>query len=119
MSERVLVTGAAGFIGSHLVELLVHEGFRVRAFVHYNSSGRWGNLELLPGDIRRELEIVPGDIADGRSVAHAVAGCVWVFHLAALIGIPYSYLAPTSYVQTNIVGTLNVLDACRDPMSSA
>jgi dTDP-glucose 4,6-dehydratase len=111
---RVLVTGAAGFIGSHLTELLVHEGFSVRAFVHYNSSGRWGNLELLSSSVRDELEIVPGDIADSRSVAQAVAGCEWVFHLAALIGIPYSYTAPASYLQTNIVGALNVLDACRD-----
>ncbi len=111
---RVLVTGAAGFIGSHLTELLVHEGFSVRAFVHYNSSGRWENLELFSSSVRDELEIVPGDIADSRSVAQAVAGCEWVFHLAALIGIPYSYTAPASYLQTNIVGALNVLDACRD-----
>ncbi len=111
---RVLVTGAAGFIGSHLTELLVREGFTVRAFVHYNSSGRWGNIEQLSPSIRHELEIVPGDIADSRSVAQAVSGCDWVFHLAALIGIPYSYTAPASYVQTNVVGVLNVLDACRD-----
>lgn len=113
MAKRLLVTGAAGFIGSHLCELLVHEGFQVRAFVHYNSAGRWGNLEQIPGATRQQIEIVPGDIADAGSVSKAVAGCEWVFHLAALIGIPYSYLAPASYVQTNVIGTLNVLDACR------
>lgn len=113
MNKPVLVTGVAGFIGSHLAELLVREGFRVRGFVHYNSSGRWENLEEMPADVRQELQIVPGDIADFRSVAQAMAGCEWVFHLAALIGIPYSYTAPASYIQTNVVGTLNVLDACR------
>jgi NAD dependent epimerase/dehydratase len=113
-SEHVLVTGAAGFIGSHLIELLVREGFRVRAFVHYNSSRYWPNLEQIPADTRREIEIVAGDVADARSVSGAVTDCDWVFHLAALIGIPYSYSAPASYVQTNVTGTLNVLDACRD-----
>lgn len=113
-SKRVLVTGAAGFIGSHLVELLVREGFRVRAFVHYNSSRCWPNLELMPVEIRQEIEVVAGDVADVRSISEAVANCGWVFHLAALIGIPYSYVAPASYVQTNVTGTQNVLDACRD-----
>src|SRR6266446_2950408 len=109
--KRILVTGAAGFIGSHLIELLVRETCRVRTFVHYNSSGRWPNLEQLSDDIRKEVEVVPGDIADAGAVAKAVAGCEWVFHLAALIGIPYSYAAPASYVQTNVVGTLNLLEA--------
>jgi NAD dependent epimerase/dehydratase len=113
MPRKVLVTGAAGFIGSHLVELLVREGCTVRAFVHYNSSGRWSNLDQLPPEIRSSVEVVPGDIADAWSVTEAVAGCQWVFHLAALIGIPYSYVAPASYVQTNVTGTLNVLQACR------
>src|SRR5204863_2310440 len=89
------------------------EGLSVRAFVHYNSSGRWPNLEQIPADVRKEVEIVPGDIIDPGAVAKAVSGCDWVFHLAALIGIPYSYVAPASYVQTNVVGTLNVLEACR------
>jgi len=111
--KSVLVTGAAGFIGSHLVEMLVREGYRVRAFVHYNSQGRWHLLEQVAADIRHSIEIVPGDITDAGCVAAAVAGCDWIFHLAALIGIPYSYQAPSSYVQTNIVGTLNVLNACR------
>ena len=113
MGEHVLVTGAAGFIGSHLIELLVREGYRVRGFVHYNSSGRLPNLEQLAPDVQSALEIVPGDIADPHSVRQAVSKCDWVFHLAALIGIPYSYVAPASYVQTNVVGTLNVLEACR------
>lgn len=113
MAKRLLVTGAAGFIGSHLCELLVREGFQVRAFVHYNSTGRWVNLEQISPATREHIEIIPGDIADAGSVSKAVAGCEWVFHLAALIGIPYSYLAPASYVQTNVIGTLNVLDACR------
>lgn len=112
--KRVLVTGAAGFIGSHLVELLVREGYKVRAYVHYNSSGRWSNLAQVEPEILRSVEIVPGDVCDGRSVAEAVKGCEMVFHLAALIGIPYSYVAPASYVQTNVIGTLNVLDACRN-----
>jgi NAD dependent epimerase/dehydratase len=113
MAKRVLVTGAAGFIGSHLCELLVRQGFQVRAFVHYNSHGRWPNLEQISAEVRREIEVVPGDIADCGSISRAIAGREWVFHLAALIGIPYSYVAPASYVQTNVIGTLNVLDACR------
>ena len=112
-SKKVLITGASGFIGSHLLELLLREGCRVRAFVHYNSTGRWPNLEQVSSEIRKQIEIVPGDIGDGGSVSKAVEGCEWVFHLAALIGIPYSYLAPASYVQTNVIGTLNVLEACR------
>jgi NAD dependent epimerase/dehydratase len=113
MAKKVLVTGAAGFIGSHLVELLVREGHQVRAYVHYNSGGRWPHFEQFSPDVRSSVEIVPGDIADGGSVHRAIDGCEDVYHLAALIGIPYSYLAPASYVQTNVIGTLNVLDACR------
>ena len=112
--KKVLVTGGAGFIGSHLVEMLVHEGYQVRAFVHYNSQGKWHHLEHVAPEIREAIEIIPGDISDAGSVSHAVQGCDWVFHLAALIGIPYSYVAPSSYVQTNVIGTLNVLDACRN-----
>ncbi len=108
--QRVLVTGAGGFIGSHLVELLAAEGAHVRAFVHYNSRGDTGHLEGrdLPG-----VEIVSGEIQDPFSVRAAVEGCSTVFHLAALIGIPYSYVAPQSYVATNVTGTLNVLEAAR------
>ena len=111
--RRTLVTGAGGFIGSHLTELLVARGAAVRAFVHYNARNDWGNLELIGEDVRAEVEIVMGDICDPFGVARAVAGCDHVFHLAALIGIPYSYVAPQSYVETNVSGTLNVLEAVR------
>lgn len=111
--KRVLVTGADGFIGSHLVERLVAEGAAVRAFTFYNSWNSIGWLADLPGDVRDAVEIVAGDIRDAERVAGAVAGCDHVFHLASLIGIPYSYVAPRSYVDTNITGTLNVLEACR------
>lgn len=109
--RRVLVTGAGGFIGSHLVEALVAEGATVRAFIHYNSRNDRGSIDQLPKEVTDELEVVAGEIQDAFSVARAVGGCEIVFHLAALIGIPYSYLAPKSYVDTNIVGTLNVLEA--------
>jgi NAD dependent epimerase/dehydratase len=111
--RRVLVTGAGGFIGSHLVELLVSRGAKVRAFVHYNARNDWGNLEFVVPEMRSEVEVVMGDIGDPFGVARAVAGCEQVFHLAALIGIPYSYVAPQTYVETNITGTLNVLEAVR------
>lgn len=111
---RVLVTGAGGFIGSHLVERLVREGSRVRAMVHYNARGSWGNLDFLDQEIRNEIEVYAGDVTDSLSVRTAVQGCEVVFHLAALIGIPYSYLAPHSYVATNITGTVNVLSAARE-----
>lgn len=113
MAERVLVTGAAGFIGSHLVERLVREGYAVRAYVHYNALSHWGHLEKLPPDVLGHVEIMPGDLADSFMVDHAVSGCALVFHLGALIGIPYSYTAPAAYVATNVTGTLNVLQACR------
>lgn len=111
--KKVLVTGAGGFIGSHLVERLVCDGNQVRAFVHYNAEGSWHNLEKLPADVLSEVEVITGDIADPFFVDSAVSGCDVVYHLAALIGIPYSYVAPAAYVSTNIVGTLNVLQACR------
>jgi dTDP-glucose 4,6-dehydratase len=113
MSEKVLVTGAGGFIGSHLVERLVRDGYSVQAFVHYNSSNSWGNLEALPREILENVEIVAGDLGDGFMVDRAVEGAAVVFHLGALIGIPYSYIAPSAYVTTNIAGTVNVLEACR------
>lgn len=111
--ERTLVTGAGGFIGSHLVELLVRRGARVRAMVHYNSRNDWGHLESLAPDVRAAIEVRSTDITDPFAVSQAVEGCSAVFHLAALIGIPYSYVAPASYVETNIRGTLNVLEAAR------
>jgi dTDP-glucose 4,6-dehydratase len=107
--KKVLVTGAGGFIGSHLVEKLVEQGADVRAFVHYNALGRWGWLDT--SEERDTIEVVAGDITDRDSVHNAIKGVDVVFHLAALIGIPYSYHAPASYVQTNIVGTLNVLQS--------
>jgi NAD dependent epimerase/dehydratase len=110
---RVLVTGAGGFIGSHVVEQAVQAGAAVRAYVHYNSRADWGHLEELDADVRAAVEVVPGEIQDPFSVQRAVADCDAVLHLAALIGIPYSYVAPQSYVETNVTGTLNVLEAAR------
>ena len=114
MSTRVLVTGADGFIGSHLVERLVAEGFRVRAFVLYNSFNSAGWLDTVAREILDEVEIFPGDIRDAGRVAAAVANCGRILHLAALISIPYSYVASQSFIETNVGGTLNVLNAARD-----
>lgn len=112
--KTVVVTGASGFIGSHLTERLVREGARVRAYVHYRSSANLSNLEFLDPEVLRSIEIIKGDVTDPFSVKKAVNGADTVFHLAALIGIPYSYLAPQSYVATNVVGTLNVMQAALD-----
>ncbi|MBP7747406.1 MAG: SDR family NAD(P)-dependent oxidoreductase [Phycisphaerae bacterium] len=112
--KRVLVTGAGGFIGSHLVEALLARGAAVRAFVKYNGRSDIGMLADLPRAAQESLEIVFGNISDPFSVRAAVRGCDAVFHLAALIGIPYSYVAPADYVAVNVQGTLNVLQACRD-----
>lgn len=109
----VLVTGAGGFIGSHLVEALLREGYQVRALVRYNGQGTWHHLEDLRAEDKARVDIRLGDVTDPAFVRDLVAGCEMVFHLAALIGIPYSYLAPASYVATNVGGTLNVLEACR------
>lgn len=111
--RTTLVTGAAGFIGSHLVERLLAEGAKVRAFVHYNSRNHWGHLEDLLPHQRQEIEIVSGDLRDPGRVDGAVEGTDVVFHLGALIAIPYSYVAPRDVVMTNVLGTLNVLDAAR------
>ena len=111
--KNVLVTGADGFIGGHLTEMLVKKGYRVRAFVYYNSFNSWGWIDTLDEDIKSKLDIFAGDIRDPNGVKTAMEGCDIVFHLAALIGIPFSYHSPDSYVDTNIKGTLNILQAAR------
>lgn len=111
--RKVLVTGAGGFIGSHLVERLVEIGARVLAIVRYNSRNDWGMLELLPTSVKEHLEVVACDITDPFVVSRVVAGCEVVFHLAALIAIPYSYIAPSQFVAVNCSGTLNLLEAAR------
>ena len=112
--DKVLVTGAGGFIGSHLTEKLVSEGYEVRAFVHYNSLGSWGWIDSFPKEVKKNIEVFAGDIRDPNGVKDAMRGCKAVFHLAALIAIPFSYHSPDTYVDTNIKGTLNVLQAARD-----
>jgi len=112
--KLAVVTGAGGFIGSHLVEALVRRGARVRALVRYTSSSGRGHLDRLPPDVLREVEVVLGTVEDGVMVRKLVRSADAVFHLAALIGIPYSYVAPHQYVATNVVGTLNVLEAVRE-----
>lgn len=107
------MTGAGGFIGSHLTEALVREGARVRAFVHYNARNDWGLLERLPADVASDVEVIPGDLKDPDAVRGAVEGMDAVFHLGALIAIPYSYRHPVDVVQANVLGTLNVLNAAR------
>ena len=110
-APSVLVTGAAGFIGSHLTELLVEQGYRVRALVRYNSRNDWGWLE--DSSIARDIEVASGDVRDFDAIYRAMKGCDAVFHLAALVGIPYSYESPLPYVRTNVEGTYNVLEAAR------
>lgn len=112
--ESILITGAEGFIGSHLVEALVKEGRRVKAMALYNSFGRYGWLDTLPEKTRERIDLVMGDVRDPFSVREAIRGADAVMHLAALIAIPYSYAAPASYVDVNVMGTLNVVQAARD-----
>ena len=114
MAHTVMVTGADGFIGSHLTEELVRKGEKVKAFCYYNSFGKWGWLDTLPPEIKNEIEVFMGDIRDPNGVRTALKGQEIVYHLAALIAIPFSYHSPDSYVDTNIKGTLNVLNAARD-----
>lgn len=114
MNEKILVTGADGFIGSHLVEELVKNGYDVKAFVYYNSFNDWGWLDTVPKETLDKIEIFSGDVRDPNAVRQAVKGVDAIMHLAALIAIPYSYYAPDTYVDTNIKGTLNILQAARD-----
>lgn len=112
--NKILVTGADGFIGSHLTEALVRQGHDVRAFVYYNSFNSWGWLDESPQEVKKNLDVFAGDIRDPNGVRQAMKGCDTVLHLAALIAIPYSYHSPDTYVDTNIKGTLNVVQAARD-----
>jgi NAD dependent epimerase/dehydratase len=112
--KKILVTGADGFIGSHLVEYLVRQGFDVRAFVFYNSFNSWGWLDESDAQIKSSIDVFAGDIRDSNGVRAAIKGCDVVLHLAALVAIPYSYHSPETYIDTNIKGTLNVLQAARE-----
>jgi len=112
--ENVLITGADGFIGSHLTEVLVRQGFNVRAFVYYNSFNSWGWLDKCAQDVKGQFEVFSGDIRDPHGVKESMRGCDAVLHLAALVAIPFSYNSPDTYVDTNIKGTLNVLQAARE-----
>jgi len=114
MPTKVLVTGADGFIGSHLTEALVREGYAVRAFTLYNSFNSWGWLDHCAGDVKGNFEVFSGDIRDPHGVKEAMKGCDAVLHLAALVAIPFSYYSPDTYVDTNIKGTVNVLQAARE-----
>ena len=117
--KKILVTGSDGFIGSHLTEELVKAGYQVKAFVYYNSFNTWGWLDTLPSDVMKNIEIFQGDVRDPNGVKEAMKGTAAVFHLAALIAIPFSYHSPDTYVDTNIKGTLNILQeigraSCRE-----
>ena len=113
-NKKVLITGADGFIGSHLVEQLLDEGANVRAFVYYNSFNSWGWLDSLPKEKMQQVEVFAGDIRDPNGVRTAMKDCDIVFHLAALIAIPFSYHSPDSYIDTNVKGTLNIVQAAKD-----
>lgn len=112
--RKILVTGADGFIGSHLTEELIRQGHDVRAFVLYNSFNSWGWLDSSPQEIRKQLDVFSGDVRDPHGVREAMRGCDCVLHLAALIAIPYSYHSPDTYVDTNVKGTLNIVQAARE-----
>jgi len=110
--KKILITGSGGFIGSHLTERCLELGYEVRAFVRYNSRNDWGWLE--ESEYKNEFEVISGDIRDYDSVYNAMKGCNAVFHLAALIGIPYSYISPLAYIKTNIEGTYNILQSAKE-----
>jgi dTDP-glucose 4,6-dehydratase len=112
--STILVTGADGFIGSHLTESLVRQGYKVRAFVMYNSFNSWGWLDKCDDDVKGNFEVISGDIRDPHGVKQAMKGCDAVLHLAALIAIPFSYHSPDTYIETNVKGTLNILQAARE-----
>ena len=112
--KKILVTGSDGFIGSHLTEELVRAGYQVKAFVYYNSFNTWGWLDTLPSDVMKNVEIFQGDVRDPNGVKEAMKETAAVFHLAAIIAIPFSYHSPDTYVDTNIKGTLNILQAARE-----
>ena len=112
--KKILVTGADGFIGSHLTEALVRQGYDVRAFVQYNSFNSWGWLDRCAPDVAGKFDVFAGDVRDPHGVKTAMQGCDTVLHLAALIAIPYSYHSPDTYVDTNIKGTLNIVQAARE-----
>jgi len=114
MQKKVLVTGADGFIGSHLVEELVNQGYAVKAFCYYNSFNSWGWLDSLAPEVLKKIEIFSGDVRDSNCVQVAIKGCDTVMHLAALIAIPYSYHSPASYIDTNVTGTLNIVQAAKN-----
>lgn len=114
MRKKILVTGADGFIGSHLTEELIRQGYDVRAFVYYNSFNSWGWLDQSPKEIKSQLDVFAGDIRDPYGVKEAMKGCTHVLHLASLIAIPYSYHSPATYVDTNVTGTLNVVQVARE-----
>jgi NAD dependent epimerase/dehydratase len=114
LKKKILITGADGFIGSHLTEALVRAGYEVRAFVFYNSFNSWGWLDQCSEDVKGKFEIFAGDVRDSNGVRTAMQGCDAVLHLAALIAIPYSYHSPDTYIDTNIKGTLNIVQAARD-----
>lgn len=112
-NKKILVTGSDGFIGSHLTERLLRDGYKVRAFIYYNSFNSWGWLDDLPLDIKKSLEVFTGDIRDPHGVRAAMTDCNVVMHLAALISIPFSYHSPDAFIETNVKGTLNILQAAR------
>lgn len=114
LNKKILITGADGFIGSHLVEQLIEEGCKVKAFCYYNSFNSWGWLDSLPNELLSQIEIFTGDVRDPNGVRAAMKDCEIIFHLAALIAIPYSYHSPDSYVDTNIKGTLNIVQAAKE-----
>ena len=117
-NKKILVTGADGFIGSHLVEKLIKSGFSVRAFVNYNFQNHWGWLDHVDKKIKKEVEVISGDIRDFDCVKSAVNKCDYIFNLAALIGIPYSYRAPKSYLDTNLIGLLNIMNSVKEKNST-